>query len=172
VGDHELEFHASGRVSQRRRLRVRGQQRLELRVTLPALAGADASISVVRHAASDGASELETTAPAARRKPRRVVTWILGGATLAASAASLGLVLAVEHVKDTFADCKAAQNGQCDSVAEQGARLELSRNAMLGAAGTFAIATLVSFFVEGLAPRSARVSLDVSPTGLHVSRSF
>jgi len=111
-----------------------------------------------------GVSERETAR-------RRVFTWSLGGATLASSAAVLGLVLAVENTQDKFADCQ-AQNGQCDAVAEQGKRLELTRNVLIGAAGVFAVATLVSFFVEGRADRSARVSLDVSPSGLSMSRSF
>jgi hypothetical protein len=171
VGEHVLEFHASGRVSQRRPLRVRGQQRLALRVTLPALVGAEASPSSARNAAPDGASEHEPTAQGPRSKRRRVFTWILGGATLAASGTALGLVFAVENTKDEFAKCQ-AHNGKCDSLAEQGPRLERSRNAMIGVAGAFAVSTLVSFFVEGRARRSARVSLNVSPVGLRTSRSF
>jgi hypothetical protein len=156
VGDHLLEFHAPGRLSQRRPLRVRGRQRLELRVTLPALTGGEAPAFVARNASPTG--------------PRRVCTWILGGATLAASAAALGLVFAVEKAKDTFADCK-VKSGQCDSLADQGPRLERSRNAMISVAGAFAVATLVSFFVEGRVRRSARVSLNVAPAGLRLSRS-
>jgi hypothetical protein len=167
VGDHMLEFQAEGRVSQQRPLRVQGQQRLELRVTLPIVVATAASQQIPA-ANTTGEHGQSAEAPP---KQRRVFTWVLGGATLAASGAVVGLAVAVQNAKKSFHACE-AESGDCQHVAKQGTRLERSRNAMIGVASALAVATLVSFFVEGRARRSTQVSVGVSLAGLRVAGSF
>jgi hypothetical protein len=158
VGDHELEISAPGRLTQRRTLRVRGQQKSELHVTLPP---------------SDVAAEPAARAAQGppRRRGRRVATWILGGLTVALTGAVVGLAVAVENTEDSFQACIQA-NGACEHLAEQGTRLERARNAMIGVASAAAVGTLVSFFVEGRAKRATQVALGVSPTGARLAATF
>ena len=159
VGDHELEISASGRVTQRRTVRVQGQQTSELHVTLPTLEAAAAPTT-------------STTPKAPSRPRRRVATWILGGLTVALTGTVIGLVVAVENTKDSFRDCIAA-DGACDHLATKGTRLERARNAMIGVASAAAVATVVTFFIEGRrAKHETQVSLGVSPTGARLAASF
>lgn len=159
VGDHELEVSAPGRVTQRRTVRVQGQQTSELHITLPT--------SEIAAAPSTGVARQVPSRPR-----RRVVTWVLGGLTLALTGTVIGLVVAVENTDDSFHDCVAA-NGACEQLASKGTRLERARNAMIGVASAAAVATLVSFFVEGRrAKRETQVSLGLSPAGARLAASF
>lgn len=167
VGDHQLEVSAPGRATQRRSLRVSGQQRQSLRIELSAAEPATSS--------SQGDTSTSAKAPeqAARAEPRRrrVVTWALGGLTLAAAGTLVGLAIAVENTEDSLQDCVAAE-GLCDHLAEKGKRLERARNAMIGVASAAVVATVVSFFVEGRGRSAPQVTLRFSPTGAHLRAVF
>jgi hypothetical protein len=83
----------------------------------------------------------------------------------------VGLVVAVENTEASFQECLAA-NGLCEPLAEDGTRLERARNAMIGVASAAAVATLVSFFVEGRAHRKSQVALGVSGSGVRMTAAF
>ncbi|HEX6245838.1 MAG TPA: hypothetical protein VFZ61_33165 [Polyangiales bacterium] len=167
VGDHLLELSAPGRVTQRRSVRITGQQRARLQVVLPEDTGAETtnvSEPLTPQTTADVPPE-----PAPRR--RRVATWVLGGFTLAAAGAAVGLAVAVENTQESFEACIAA-NGLCQPLADDGTRLERARNAMIGVASAAAAATLVSFFVEGRNKRKAQMALRASPTGARLIATF
>jgi tetratricopeptide (TPR) repeat protein len=166
VGDHQLEISAPGRATQRRSLRVHGQHqtlRIELAAAEPATPPPQ----------GDTTANAKTPEPAAHAEPRRrrVVTWALGGLTLAAAGTLVGLAIATENTEDALQDCLEAE-GLCDHLAEKGARLERARNAMIGVASAAVVATVVSFFVEGRGRSGSQVTLRFSPTGAHLLAAF
>lgn len=164
VGDHQLEVSAPDHITQRRSLRVHGQQHQQLRIELAAIEPPPAI----------AANDVGANAPQPQRaepRRRRVVTWAFGGLTLAAVGSLVGLVVAVENTKSSLETCLEA-DGVCEPVAEKGMRLERVRNVMIGVAGAAAIATVVTFFVEGRAHSKARMALRLSPTAAQLVATF
>jgi hypothetical protein len=95
---------------------------------------------------------------AAPARQRRVWTWSLGAATVAAGAAVLGLGLAVQNKLADHKACTENEEPNCDALSQKGDRLAVAVNVTAGIAGALAVGTLTAFFVEGR-KRSLQASL-------------
>lgn len=110
--------------------------------------------------------------PAQPRK--RIWTWVLGSATVAAGAAALGLALATNGQQDDLDKCNKSGGGGCKSIANKGESLQLGTNLSLGLTGAFLAGAITAFFLEGREwpANDKHVRLDVHPTGILLHGRF
>lgn len=133
-GEHVLRVTAPGHAPEELRLRAEAGEQQTLRLSLRP-----------DDAPKPGAVE-PPSAPARRRRLR--ATWVLGGLTVGAGAATLGVGLATRAKHDDFATCRRADPALCGAVADRGERLQLLTNVGIGLAGALAAGTVIGFFVE------------------------
>ncbi|HEY6879952.1 MAG TPA: hypothetical protein VI299_18125 [Polyangiales bacterium] len=110
-------------------------------------------------------------APATKKK-RRIWTWVLGGATVAAGAVAIGMAFGARNAMQDNDVCKSFQL-DCRDVVDRGKSFALGTNLAAGLTGALAIGTVVAAILEtGPAEEKPRTALLVGPQGLTLRGSF
>jgi hypothetical protein len=165
-GAHTVLVRASGYQERREDLRAAAGSRDELAIELsvaeaPPETPAEGEVAV--------RSERKPAAPAPRK--RRIWTWVLGGAAVAAGGAAIGLGVATDKKYEDFKRCGATPD--CQGLADKGTSLQLGTNLSIGLAGAFLVGSVAAFFLEGRRPpEEKRAQLLLSPGGVSLRGSF
>jgi tetratricopeptide (TPR) repeat protein len=166
-GPHTLLVRASGYQERREDLRaaagVKDELSIELSVTGPA---EDGPLEAAAPA------EPRPDAPSPPQRRRRVWTWVLGGASVAAGAAAIGLGVATDAKSEDFRQCGATPD--CQDIADKGKSLQLGTNLSIGLAGAFLVGAVTAFFLEGRArpAEEKRAQLLLSPSAIALRTRF
>jgi hypothetical protein len=170
-GPHTVVVRASGYEERREDVRAAAGVTDELSIEL-SVAGPPPD------AAPDTAEpEAGTPQPAqpAARSRRRIWTWALGGAAVAAGATALGLGIATKGKEDDLGRCNdAPEETSCQPIADKGRSLQLGTNLSAGLAGAFLVGAVTAFFLEGRRrpAEEKRAELLFSPTAMALRGRF
>jgi tetratricopeptide (TPR) repeat protein len=165
-GPHTLLVRASGYEERREDLRAAAGAKDELSIELSVTGPAE---EVALEAAAPAEARPDEPPPPKRR---RVWTWVLGGASVAAGAAAIGLGVATDGKSEDFKQCGATPD--CQDIADKGKSLQLGTNLSIGLAGAFLVGAVTAFFLEGRArpAEEKRAQLLLSPSAIALRTRF
>jgi hypothetical protein len=172
-GPHTVLVRAPGYAERREALRtdagVRDELAIELEVSEPLQEPARPA-----EAAAEPQAEVAPADAAAQAAPRRrrVWTWVLGGATLASAATTVGLRIGVSRQAEQFNTCTAYPDEDCSGLKRKGETLLNATYAMAGATGALLGASIAAFFLEGRSHAERSAAVMITPTGIRLHGSF
>lgn len=170
-GRHTIVVRAAGHEERRAELQAGAGGREDLSLEL-SVVPADAQ-ATQEQPAPPTIAPTQTT-PEHTRRGRRVWTWSLAGASVAAAAVATGLRLRVSGLVDEHHACVLSGGGTCQDTEARGKRFLKGSYVTAGLSGALLAGAVVSFFLEDeRAPGTgASAMLSVSPQGLHVCGAF
>jgi Tfp pilus assembly protein PilF len=172
-GPHTVLVRAAGYAERRESLRtdagVRDELAIDLEVNEPLQERATPAEAAPAPPAEVAPAD-DSAQPAPSR--RRVWTWVLGGATLASAATTVGLRIGVSRQEDDFNACTSYPGEDCSSLKRKGETLLNATYAMAAVTGALLGGSIAAFFLEGRSNAQRSVAVMIAPTGLRLRGTF
>lgn len=99
---------------------------------------------------------------------RRIWTWVLGGASVAAAGAAIATGFAARAKVDEYKNCET----KCGAIKNDGERLQLITNVTFGAAGALLTGAVVAFFLERPDAPAPSTTMILGPEGVTLVGRF